>query len=111
MLDVLREQFILAGRAKGLDEREVVYKHALKNAFVPILTVIGISFAVLLGGAVVIEQVFNIPGVGRLIIQAVLRRDYPVIQGVILIVGGIYVLVNLVVDLAYLLLDPRIRYQ
>jgi peptide/nickel transport system permease protein len=111
MLDVLGEQFILAGRAKGLDERGVVYKHALKNAFVPILTVIGISFAVLLGGAVVIEQVFNIPGVGRLIIQAVLRRDYPVVQGVILIVGGIYVLVNLVVDLAYLLLDPRIRYQ
>ncbi len=111
MLDVLGEQFILAGRAKGLDERGVVYKHALKNAFVPILTVIGISFAVLLGGAVVIEQVFNIPGVGRLIIQAVLRRDYPVVQGVILVVGGIYVLINLVVDLAYLLLDPRIRYQ
>jgi peptide/nickel transport system permease protein len=111
MLDVLREQFILAGRAKGLDERGVVYKHALKNAFVPILTVIGISFAVLLGGAVVIEQVFNIPGVGRLIVQAVLRRDYPVVQGVILMVGGIYVLLNLAVDLAYLLLDPRIRYR
>jgi peptide/nickel transport system permease protein len=111
MLDVLREQFILAGRAKGLDERGVVYKHALKNAFVPIVTVIGISFAVLLGGAVVIEQVFNIPGVGRLIVQAVLRRDYPVVQGVILVVGGIYVLINLAVDLAYLLLDPRIRYR
>jgi peptide/nickel transport system permease protein len=111
MLDVLGEQFILAGRAKGLGERGVVYKHALKNAFVPILTVIGISFAVLLGGAVVIEQVFNIPGVGRLIIQAVLRRDYPVVQGVILMVGGIYVLLNLAVDLAYLLLDPRIRYR
>jgi peptide/nickel transport system permease protein len=111
MLDVLREPFILAGRAKGLGERPVVYKHALKNAFVPILTVIGISFAVLLGGAVIIEQVFNIPGVGRLIISAVLRRDYPVVQGVILIIGGIYVVVNLFVDLAYLLLDPRIRYQ
>jgi peptide/nickel transport system permease protein len=111
MLDVLGEQFILAGRAKGLDEREIVYKHALKNAFVPILTVIGISFAVLLGGAVVIEQVFNIPGVGRLIVQAVLRRDYPVVQGVILVVGGLYVLLNLAVDLAYLLLDPRIRYR
>ena len=110
MLDVLGEQFILAGRAKGLDERGVVYKHALKNAFVPILTVIGISFAVLLGGAVVIEQVFNIPGVGRLIIQAVQRRDYPVIQGVILVVSGVYVLLNLAVDLLYLLLDPRIRY-
>jgi peptide/nickel transport system permease protein len=111
MLDVLREQFILAGRAKGLPEGTVVYKHALKNAFVPTLTVIGISFAVLLGGAVIIEQVFNIPGVGRLIISAVLRRDYPVIQGVILITAGVYVLVNLAVDLAYLALDPRIRYQ
>jgi peptide/nickel transport system permease protein len=111
MLDVLREQFILAGRAKGLSETRVVYKHALKNAFVPTLTVIGISFAVLLGGAVIIEQVFNIPGLGRLIISAVLRRDYPVIQGVILIVAGVYVLVNLAVDLAYLALDPRIRYQ
>src|SRR5262245_3524674 len=111
MLDVLREPFITTGRAKGLEERSVVYKHALKNAFVPTLTVIGISFAVLLGGAVVVEQVFNIPGVGRLIISAVLRRDYPVVQGVILIVGGIYVVVNLAVDLAYLLLDPRIRYR
>ena len=77
----------------------------------PTLTVIGIAFAVLLGGAVVVEQVFNIPGVGRLIISAVLRRDYPVVQGVILIVGAVYVVVNLVVDLAYLLLDPRIRYH
>ncbi len=111
MLDVLREQFILTGRAKGLPEGSVVYKHALKNAFVPTLTVIGISFAVLLGGAVIIEQVFNIPGLGRLVISAVLRRDYPVIQGVILVVGGVYVLVNLAVDLAYLALDPRIRYQ
>ncbi|HEV8306146.1 MAG TPA: ABC transporter permease [Methylomirabilota bacterium] len=111
MLDVLREQFILAGRAKGLPEESVVYKHALKNAFVPTLTVIGISFAVLLGGAVIIEQVFNIPGLGRLIISAVLRRDYPVIQGVILVIAGVYVLVNLAVDLAYLALDPRIRYQ
>jgi peptide/nickel transport system permease protein len=111
MLDVLREQFITTGRAKGLGEGTVVYKHALKNAFVPTVTVIGISFAVLLGGAVVVEQVFNIPGVGRLIISAVLLRDYPVVQGVILIVGGVYVVVNLMVDLAYLLLDPRIRYQ
>jgi peptide/nickel transport system permease protein len=111
MLDVLREQFITTGRAKGLGERSVVHKHALKNAFVPILTVIGISFAVLVGGAVVVEQVFNIPGVGRLIISAVLRRDYPVVQGVVLVVGAIYVVINLLVDLAYLLLDPRIRYR
>jgi peptide/nickel transport system permease protein len=111
MLDVLREQFITTGRAKGLGESVVVHKHALKNAFVPILTVIGISFAVLVGGAVVVEQVFNIPGVGRLIISAVLRRDYPVVQGVVLVVGAIYVVINLLVDLAYLLLDPRIRYR
>jgi peptide/nickel transport system permease protein len=111
MLDVLREQFITTGRAKGLGESVVVHKHALRNAFVPILTVIGISFAVLVGGAVVVEQVFNIPGVGRLIISAVLRRDYPVVQGVVLVVGAIYVVINLLVDLAYLLIDPRIRYR
>jgi len=111
MLDVLREQFILAGRAKGLDERVVVYKHALKNAIIPTLTVVGITFAILIGGAVVIETVFNIPGLGRLIISAVLRRDYPVIQGVVLLIAISYTLVNLLVDLAYLAIDPRIRYQ
>jgi peptide/nickel transport system permease protein len=111
MLDVLREQFITTGRAKGLEEGTVVYKHALKNAFVPTLTVIGISFAVLLGGAVVVEQVFNIPGVGRLIISAVSRRDYPVVQGITMVVGAVYVVINLLVDLAYLLIDPRIRYR
>ena len=111
MLDVLREQFILAARAKGLDERVLVYKHALKNAIIPTLTVIGITFAILIGGAVVIETVFNIPGLGRLIISAVLRRDYPVIQGVVLMIAVAYTLVNLLVDLAYLALDPRIRYQ
>jgi peptide/nickel transport system permease protein len=111
MLDVLREQYILAGRAKGLDERVLVYKHALKNAIIPTLTVVGITFAILIGGAVVIETVFNIPGLGRLIISAVLRRDYPVIQGVVLLIAVAYTLVNLMVDLAYLALDPRIRYQ
>ena len=111
MLDVLREQFILAGRAKGLDEKVVVYKHALKNAIIPTLTVVGITFALLIGGAVVIETVFNIPGLGRLIISAVLRRDYPVIQGVVLLIAVAYTLVNLMVDLAYLAFDPRIRYR
>jgi peptide/nickel transport system permease protein len=111
MLDVLREQYILAGRAKGLAERVVVYKHALKNAIIPILTVIGITFAILVGGAVVIETVFNIPGLGRLIISAVLRRDYPVIQGVVLVIAVTYTLINLAVDLIYLTVDPRIRYQ
>jgi peptide/nickel transport system permease protein len=108
---VLREQYILASRAKGLAEGAVVYKHALKNAIIPTLTVIGITFAILVGGAVVIETVFNIPGLGRLIISAVLRRDYPVIQGVVLVIAVTYTLINLIVDLVYLTLDPRIRYQ
>ena len=111
MLDVLCEQFVLTGRAKGLSERVVVYKHALKNAIIPTLTVIGITFALLIGGAVVIETVFNIPGLGRLIISAVLRRDYPVIQGVVLLIALTYTAVNLLVDLAYLAVDPRVRYQ
>ncbi|PYN01853.1 MAG: peptide ABC transporter [Candidatus Rokuibacteriota bacterium] len=111
MLDVLREQYIVAGRAKGLGERAVIYKHALKNAMIPTVTIIGISFAVLISGAVVIETVFNIPGLGRLIISAVLRRDYPVIQGVVLCIAGVYMLINLAVDLSYLAFDPRVRYQ
>jgi len=111
MLDVLRKQFIIAGRAKGLGERAVIYKHALKNAMIPTVTIIGISFAVLISGAVVIETVFNIPGLGRLIISAVLRRDYPVIQGVVLCIAGVYMLINLAVDLSYVIFDPRVRYQ
>jgi peptide/nickel transport system permease protein len=111
MLDVLREQFILAGRAKGLGEGAVIYKHALKNAMIPTITIIGISFAILVSGAVVVETVFNIPGLGRLVISAVLRRDYPVIQGVVLCIAAVYMLINLLVDLSYLVLDPRVRYR
>ena len=111
MLDVLREQFITAGRAKGLGERAVIYKHALKNAMIPTVTIIGISFAILISGAVVVETVFNIPGLGRLVISAVGRRDYPVVQGVVLVIAGIYMLVNLLVDLSYLIIDPRVKYQ
>jgi peptide/nickel transport system permease protein len=111
MLDVLREQYIVAGRAKGLGEGAVVYKHALKNAMVPTITVIGISVAILISGAVVVETVFNIPGLGRLVISAVLRRDYPVIQGVVLCIAAVSMLVNLAVDLSYLLFDPRVRYR
>jgi len=111
MLDVLREQFITAGRARGLSERAVVYKHALKNAMIPTITVIGISLAILISGSVIVEQVFNIPGLGRLIISAVLRRDYPVIQGVVICIAGLYMLVNLAVDLSYVVFDPRVRYQ
>ena len=111
MLDVLREQYITTGRAKGLGERLVVYKHALRNALVPTITVIGISFAVLISGAVVVETVFNIPGLGRLVVSAVSRRDYPVVQGVVLVIAGVYMLVNLLVDLSYLVIDPRVKYQ
>ena len=111
MLDVLREQFITAGRAKGLGERAVVYKHALKNAMIPTVTIVGISFAILISGAVVVETVFSIPGLGRLVISAVLRRDYPVIQGVVLCIAGLYMLINLAVDLSYLVFDPRVKYQ
>ncbi|HSB81863.1 MAG TPA: ABC transporter permease [Candidatus Methylomirabilis sp.] len=110
MLDVLSQDYIRTGHAKGLSQRRVVCRHALKNALIPTLTVIGISFAILMGGTIVIETVFNIPGVGRLLIQSVLRRDYPVIQGVVLLIAGAYVLINLLVDVAYAYLDPRIKY-
>src|SRR5579885_1619117 len=110
MLDVLAEDYIRTGRAKGVAARPLLLKHALKNAAVPIVTVIGIGVALLIGGVVITETVFNIPGVGRLVVDAITRRDYPIIQGVIMVFSGIYVLVNLAVDLSYTLLDPRIRY-
>lgn len=110
VLEVLREDYVRTARAKGLAERAVVYKHALKNAMVSIITVIGLTFATLIGGVVVIETVFNIPGIGRLIMSSVLRRDYPVVQGVIFFIAGTYVLINLLVDLSYLLCDPRVKY-
>ncbi len=110
MLEVLQQDYIRTARAKGLGQRSVLFLHALKNAAVPIVTVIGIGVALLIGGAVVTESVFAIPGLGRLTIDAILRRDYPVIQGVVLLFSFVFVLVNLVVDLVYTLLDPRIRY-
>ncbi|WP_029003041.1 ABC transporter permease [Azorhizobium doebereinerae] len=110
LLDVLGEDYIRTARAKGVTERKVLFRHALRNSAVPILTVIGTGFALLISGVVVTESVFNIPGLGRLIVDAVLARDYPVIQGLILLTSGIYVLINLLVDLSYSLLDPRIRY-
>ena len=110
VMEVLTEDYIRTARAKGASNRTLLMKHALKNASVPIVTIIGVGVALLIGGVVVTESVFNIPGLGRLTIDAVLRRDYPVIQGVILIFSGIYVLVNLLIDLSYTILDPRIRY-
>ena len=110
MLEVLQQDYIRTARAKGLDQRSILFVHALKNAAVPIITVIGIGVALLIGGAVVTESVFAIPGLGRLTIDAILRRDYPVIQGIVLMFSFLYVLVNLMVDLTYTLVDPRIRY-
>ncbi|ALV26892.1 MULTISPECIES: ABC transporter permease [Pannonibacter] len=110
MLDVLNEDYIRTARSKGLVERRVILKHALKNALIPILTVIGLTGAVLVAGAVVTETVFALPGVGSLVVSAVLRRDYPVIQGALLVIAGLYVLINFVIDMLYLLVDPRVRY-
>lgn len=110
MLDVLAQDYIRTARAKGLGSGDVLIRHALKNAAVPIVTIIGMGIASLVAGVVVTETVFAIPGLGRLTVDAILRRDYPIIQGVILIFSGIYVLINLLVDLSYTLLDPRIRY-
>jgi peptide/nickel transport system permease protein len=110
MLEVLNQDYIRTAKAKGVGSRTVLFLHALKNAAVPIVTVIGIGVALLIGGSVVTESVFAIPGLGRLVVDAILRRDYPVIQGVILMFSFVYVLVNLCVDLLYTVFDPRIRY-
>jgi peptide/nickel transport system permease protein len=111
MLETLGDEYVRTARAKGLAEHAVVMRHAFRNAAIPLLTVIGLIFAALMGGAVITEQVFNIPGVGRMLIQAVARRDYPVVQGVVMIVAGLYVFINLLVDLLYGYLDPRLRVR
>ena len=110
MLDVLAQDYIRTAQAKGLSNDRVLIGHALKNAAVPIVTIIGVSLALLISGVVVTETVFAIPGLGRLTVDAILRRDYPIIQGIILVFSAAYVLVNLLVDLSYTFLDPRIRY-
>jgi peptide/nickel transport system permease protein len=110
MLEVLGEDYIRTARAKGVKENVVLFRHALRNAAVPIMTIIGTGFALLIGGVVVTESVFNIPGIGRLTVDAILARDYPVIQAMILITSAIYVLINLVIDISYTFIDPRIRY-
>jgi peptide/nickel transport system permease protein len=110
VLEVLGEDYIRTAHAKGVGERSVLTRHALRNAAVPIISVIGIGIALLISGVVVTESVFNLPGLGRLTVDAVLARDYPVIQGVILLFSLVYVLINLAVDLAYTIFDPRIRY-
>ena len=110
MLEVLGEDYICTARAKGVRENVVLFRHALRNAAVPILTIIGTGFALLISGVVVTESVFNIPGIGRLTVDAILARDYPVIQAMILLTAGIYVTVNLLIDISYSFFDPRIRY-
>jgi peptide/nickel transport system permease protein len=110
MLDVLGEDYVRTARSKGMSEARVVLRHAMKNAAIPIITVVGLTFALLVSGAVVTERVFNIPGMGNLVVNAVLRRDYPVIQGTLIVVATLYVLINLAVDLLYLAVDRRVKY-
>jgi peptide/nickel transport system permease protein len=110
MLDVLGEDHIRTARAKGASEPRVILRHALRNALIPVLTVLGLTFALLVGGAIVTETVFGLPGIGNLVVSAVLRRDYPVIQGALLVIAGLYVLINLAIDLLYLVVDPRVTY-
>ncbi len=110
VMEALNEDYIRTARAKGQIERRVLFRHALKNAAVPIVTVIGLGVALLIGGVVVTESVYNIPGLGRLVVDAITRRDYPIIQGLILFFAFIYVALNLLIDIAYTVLDPRIRY-
>lgn len=110
VLEILQEDYVRTARAKGQSETKVLLRHALRNAAVPIVTVIGLGVALLIGGVVVTESVYNIPGLGRLVLDAVLKRDYPIIQGLILLFSFVYILVNLLIDLSYTFFDPRIRY-
>jgi ABC-type dipeptide/oligopeptide/nickel transport system permease component len=111
MLDVLGLDYVRTARAKGLTERRVVGRHALKNALLSVVTILGLQLGTLLGGSIVIEQVFGWPGIGRLSLAAIQQRDYGVVQGIVLFVAALFVLINFAVDLLYLYLDPRIRYR
>lgn len=111
MLDVLREDYILAARAKGLPEYQIILKHALKNALIPIITILGLQAGSLLGGAVIVEEVFAWPGIGREVVTAIRTRDFPLVQGCILIIATTYLTVNILTDLAYALVNPKIRYD
>jgi peptide/nickel transport system permease protein len=111
LLEALHREYINVARAKGLTERTVVTRHAIKNAFLPILTAIGLMTGYLLGGNIVVEEVFSLPGIGRLLLDAVQKRDYPLVQGIVLVIAGFVVLINLVTDLSYAYLDPRIRFK
>jgi peptide/nickel transport system permease protein len=110
MLEVIRQDYLRTLRANGVSERLIVYKHALRNALNPVITVVGLQFGFLLGGAVIVESVFALPGVGSLMINAIFNRDYPIVQGGMLLIAVVFVLVNLLTDLLYGLVNPRIRY-
>ena len=110
MLEVIRQDYIKTARAKGLGERVVVYKHALRNAMIPVVTIVGLQIGYLLAGAVLVEIVFSWPGIGSLMVNGILARDFPLVQGIILFVATTYVFVNLIVDIVYAFLDPRITY-
>ncbi|HEV8635071.1 MAG TPA: ABC transporter permease [Chloroflexota bacterium] len=111
MLEVLRQDYIQTARAKGLPPRVILVRHALKNAFIPVITILGVQVGALLGGTVLIEVIFGLPGIGRLLIDAINTRDYPMLQGTVLFIAVVFVMVNLLVDLLYAYLDPRIRYS
>jgi peptide/nickel transport system permease protein len=111
MLEVIRQDYVRTARAKGLGEPRVLAVHALRNAAIPIVTLLGLQFAQLLGGAVVTETIFAWPGVGRLVVEAIFNRDFPVVQGVVLVVSLVFVVVSLLIDVAYALLDPRVRTE
>jgi len=111
MLEVLLEDYVRTARAKGLKRRMIYLRHAFRNSMIPVITVVGMQFGLILGGAVLTETIFNMPGLGRLLVEAVNRRDYPLIQGVVLVISLTFVLVNLLVDATYMLIDPRIRYE
>ena len=110
LLEVLRQEYILTARSKGIRDRVVVTRHALRNAMIPVLTIIGLQLGNLLGGAVVIETVFAREGIGRLAVTAILSKDFPLVQGIVLVAAVVYVSINLLIDLSYAMLDPRIRY-
>ncbi len=111
MLEVIRLDYVRTAWAKGLNKNQIIYRHVLKNALIPVITVIGAQFGILLSGAVLVETVFGWPGLGRLVYQGILRRDFPLVQGAVLFTAGIFALINLLVDLSYAYLDPRIKYK
>ncbi|MGB9811675.1 MAG: ABC transporter permease, partial [Dictyoglomus turgidum] len=111
ILEVLQMDYIKTAKAKGLSQRAVLFKHALRNALLPIVTILGFNAGYLLGGAIVIEEVFALPGMGRLALYAIFQRDYPLLQGIVLIISFLFVLINLLTDILYAFIDPRIRYE